>query len=95
MFVLILDDSVDSGLETDSSDRFALYIMMDARSRLEFLLTPAATQVLHDLAVAFTRSGPSATNAVVHSLEAPLTLLDDLGPCSRISLITKSEVRAL
>jgi len=86
------DDSVDSGLETEAPDQQATYIMMDARDRLEITLTPAALQVLHSLATAFTRTIPDIPAAAYHGLEAPLSLQNDLGPWAKITLLSRAEV---
>jgi hypothetical protein len=83
---------MDSGLETEAPDHLATYIMMDARDRLEITLTPAALQVLHDLATAFTRRIPDIPTAAFHGLEAPLSLQNDLGPWAKITLLSRAEV---
>jgi hypothetical protein len=92
MYYVSTDDSMDSGLETEAPDQQATYIMTDARDRLEITLTPAALQVLHNLAAAFTRRIPDIPAAAFHGLEAPLSLQNDLGPWAKITLLSRAEV---
>jgi len=92
IFCVLTDDSIDSGLETETPDRMATYIMMDARDRLDITLTPAGLQVLHDLATAFTRRVPDIPPAAYHGLEAPLSLQNDLGPWAKVTMLSRAEV---
>ena len=66
--------------------------MVDARDRLEITLTPAALQVMHELATAFTRSTREISPAAFQALETPLALQNDLGPWAKIILLTRAEV---
>jgi hypothetical protein len=66
--------------------------MLEAKDRLDITLTPAGLQVLHDLATAFTRSIPGIPPAAFHGLEAPLSLQNDLGPWSKVTLLSRAEV---
>ncbi|XP_068086254.1 intermembrane lipid transfer protein VPS13A [Anabrus simplex] len=86
------DDSVDSGLETEVPDRFATYVIMDSRDRLEMTLTPVGMQVIHDLATVFTRSNHEVPPEALQGLEAPLTLVNDIGPTSKVTLFTHAEI---
>lgn len=92
VFLKKQNDSMDSGLETEAPDQQATYIMMNARDRLEITLTPAALQVLHNLATAFTRRIPDIPAAAFHGLEAPLSLQNDLGPWAKITLLSRAEL---
>ncbi|GFG28735.1 hypothetical protein Cfor_06015 [Coptotermes formosanus] len=92
VFLKKQNDSMDSGLETEAPDQLATYIMMNARDRLNITLTPAALQVLHNLATAFTRRSPDIPAAAFHGLEAPLSLQNDLGPWAKITLLSRAEL---
>lgn len=69
-----------------------MHFMLEAKDRLNVTLTPAGLQVLHDLATAFTRSVPDIPPAAFHGLEAPLSLQNDLGPWTKVTLLSRTEV---
>ncbi|XP_047103973.1 vacuolar protein sorting-associated protein 13A-like [Schistocerca piceifrons] len=91
VFLKKQDDSIDSGLETESPDRFATYIMIDTNEHFEVLLTPSSIEILHNLLEAFTHSPSSMSNGRLFELEGPLTLYNYLGPKSTVQLVTKTE----
>nr|CAD7428776.1 unnamed protein product [Timema monikensis] len=84
------NDSVDSGLEAELPERLATYVIVDARDRLEVTLTPAALHVCHDLALAFTRNCSTVTSADLLGQEAPLDLVNRIGPGSKVTLFTRA-----
>ncbi|PNF18548.1 hypothetical protein B7P43_G08481, partial [Cryptotermes secundus] len=91
IFLKKQNDSIDSGLETELPDRLAMYFMLEAKDRLDITLTPASLQMLHDLTTAFTRSIPDIPPAAFHGLEAPLSLQNDLGPWTKVTLLSRAE----
>ncbi|KAG8309675.1 hypothetical protein J6590_078971 [Homalodisca vitripennis] len=87
VFLKKRSNSVDSGLEAESVDRLATYLMIESRDRLELTVTPVALGVLADLVAAFTRqSHPS-----LHKLPGSLSLVNDLAPYSTVTLLSKTE----
>ncbi|XP_054272680.1 intermembrane lipid transfer protein VPS13A-like [Macrosteles quadrilineatus] len=79
-------DSVDSGLEAESVDRMATYVMIESRDRLELTLSPVALRVISDLVASFTRQSAPALH------KAPnLALVNDLTPASTVTLLCKTE----
>ncbi|KAJ0183073.1 hypothetical protein K1T71_001049 [Dendrolimus kikuchii] len=86
----IREDSVDSGLETESfSERMCTYVMVEARDTLNITITPAAARALHVLATACTDR--TAVVSAIVSAESGLVLVNDIGPGSTVHLKTKSE----
>ncbi|KAJ2950877.1 hypothetical protein O0L34_g5237 [Tuta absoluta] len=86
----IREDSIDSGLETDSfAERLCTYVMLEAKDMLNVTVTPAAARVLLALASACTDS-TAAVSAIVIG-DSPLQLINDIGPGSTVHLKTKAE----
>lgn len=83
-----IDDSVDSGLEAESVDRLATYVMLESRDRLELTVSPVALQVLTELFNVFTQQAPPT----LHKASGALTLTNDLAPDTSVTLLSKTEV---
>ncbi|GLG93222.1 Uncharacterized protein GBIM_00682, partial [Gryllus bimaculatus] len=84
-------DSIDSGLETEAIERMATYVIINSRDKMKFTLTPSAVQILLDVANGFiqkTSSGPSPSFC---SSDAQMSLFNELGPSSKLSVISMSE----
>lgn len=73
----VREDSVDSGLETESYlDKTCTYVVMEGRE-LNITVTPQAATVLFDLMDAFTNKNEVETHFIMN--ESDLTLINDIG----------------
>ncbi|XP_060801512.1 intermembrane lipid transfer protein Vps13 isoform X2 [Amyelois transitella] len=86
----VREDSVDSGLETDSfAEQTCTYIMVEARHALAVTHSPACARAV----LAFSRACAERTAAVaaIVAAQAALVLVNDIGPGSTVHLKTRSE----
>jgi hypothetical protein len=81
----IADDSIDSGLEAETIERPATYIMIESRDRLEVTLTTEAIHVLNILHSSFTDP-----NQIMDTNTS--SLINDVMPLSTVKLLSKAEV---
>lgn len=70
----------------------ATYILVSSRDRLEITITPALINILHDIMALIMRK-PFALKSPFEDLDGFLTLENDIGPGTMITLLGKVEVR--
>ncbi|KAL0830292.1 hypothetical protein ABMA28_002492 [Loxostege sticticalis] len=86
----VREDSVDSGLETESfADRMCTYIILEAKHALNITITPAGARALLALSAAITDRAAAVTAIV--TAETGLVLVNDIGPGSTVHLKTRAE----
>ncbi|XP_026749061.2 intermembrane lipid transfer protein VPS13A-like isoform X2 [Galleria mellonella] len=86
----VREDSVDSGLETESfAERMCTYIMLEARHPLNVTVTPAGARCL--LALANACSDRTAVVTAIVTADSGLVLVNDIGPGSTVHLKTRAE----
>ncbi|RVE50817.1 hypothetical protein evm_004566 [Chilo suppressalis] len=86
----IREDSVDSGLETESfQERLCTYLILEAKQALNVTITPAGARALITLSTACS-DRTAAVTAIVTAV-TPLTLVNDIGPGSTVHLRTSTE----
>ncbi|KAL1131713.1 hypothetical protein AAG570_011326 [Ranatra chinensis] len=77
-------DSIDSGLEAESVERPATYVMIESRDHLEITLTPQAVHILNVLNDSFSKPAQIPSNNYS-------CLINDITPNSTIKLLSKAE----
>lgn len=89
-------ESIDSGLESENvSDKMATYIMIESRDLLNITLTPQSMKVIYDLANNFTQKIISIVDyqtVLGVDYENPINLINDIGPGSRVELVSHAEL---
>lgn len=78
-------DSIDSGLEAETGDSTANYVLVECRDRLEFTVSPQSLRAVEALYKSFTCQVPAL-------VQPSLSLTNDITPASTATLLSKAQV---